>query len=171
MARTESTPDLPGCSSSSRCLPCPSQGCVPRKADQCGAGIRTGSCLFKAEEQRKVAVDTLPFQHACCADALPGRGNLDEDARSLDADLFVEVDQQAGFLNGGAGIKAEPGIDLCGYPAINDGEDLTAVRVASLSAAMLAEMSARSGFSAHGPFAAKAGTAATGWLLAARKGW
>ena len=53
--------------------------------DERDAGLGCGDGLVQAEEQRQVAVDAFLLQHFGGADALPGGGDLDEDAVAADA--------------------------------------------------------------------------------------
>jgi hypothetical protein len=58
-----------------------------RNEGDAGLGRRDG--LVQAEEQRQVAVDAFLLQDFGGADALPGGGDLDEDAVAADAGLVV----------------------------------------------------------------------------------
>ena len=60
------------------------------------------------------------------ADALPGRGDLDQDPLAVDSLGLVEVDQVMGLADGRLGVEGEPGIDLGRDPAGDDLEDLLA---------------------------------------------
>lgn len=74
--------------------------------DEGDASLGAGDGLAKAEEEGEVAVDVeLLLEVASGLDALPGRGNLDEDAVLGDANRLVESDEGLGlkrvFVKGG----------------------------------------------------------------------
>lgn len=70
--------------------------------DEGHTGLRACNGLFKAEEQREVAVDRiLCLKLAGSLDTLPGRGNLDEDAVLVDTELLVESDEVLGLREEG----------------------------------------------------------------------
>ena len=58
-----------------------------RNERDAGVGRRDG--LVQAEEQRKVAVDAFLLKDFGGADALPGGGDLDQDAVAADARMVV----------------------------------------------------------------------------------
>jgi hypothetical protein len=59
-------------------------------------------------------------------DALPGRGNLDEDALAVDSDALVEGNQLLGLCDGSFLVEGQPGIDFGRDPARDQREDLFA---------------------------------------------
>lgn len=112
-----------------------------------GLGARDG--LLEAEQEGEVAVDALLLEGARGLDALPRRGDLDEDALLGDADLLVELDEvlglggrcgnrvscvQAGLPRkerthlglGALGVEREGRVDLGRDAAGNNVEDLLA---------------------------------------------
>ncbi len=56
--------------------------------------------------------------------AFPGRGDLDEHALAVDAELLVEADEVAGLLDGGFGVEGKAGVDFGGNATGDDVEDL-----------------------------------------------
>src|SRR5438552_11843211 len=62
------------------------------------------------------------------ANAVPGRGDLDEDAFARDTGLLVTADERARLGDAGFDIEAEPGIDLGGDAAGDDFQNLEAER-------------------------------------------
>ena len=96
------------------------------RGDQRDAGLGAGDGLGEAEEQRQVAVDAFLLELLGGADALPGGGDLDEDALAVDAVGLIKADQPAGLLDGALGVEREPGIDLGRDAARDDLEDLLA---------------------------------------------
>lgn len=65
--------------------------------DEGDASLGAGDGLAEAEEEGEVAVDALLLEVAGGLDALPGRGDLDENAVLVDADRLVESDQGLGL--------------------------------------------------------------------------
>ena len=63
--------------------------------------------LAKTKQQCEIAVDPFLFQLAGCADSFPRAGNLDEDALSTDARLFIESDDPLGPLDGLVLVEGE----------------------------------------------------------------
>ena len=68
----------------------------------------------------------LGLQDVGSLDALPGGGDLDEDALLGDADLLVELDDVQGLVDRGLGVEGEAGVDLGGDLAGDDLQDLLA---------------------------------------------
>ena len=66
-------------------LDVPVEDAADEGRDQERAGVGGGRRLDEREQQREVAVDALALQHLGGADALPGRGELDQDALAADA--------------------------------------------------------------------------------------
>ena len=64
--------------------------------DEGGLGFGGGDGLVEAEEEGHVAVDALFLEDLGGLDALPGGGELDEDAVAGDAGLVVQGDDVAG---------------------------------------------------------------------------
>ncbi len=79
---------------------------------------------MKTEEQSHVAVDALLLEDLSCLDALPGGGELDENAIARDTGLVVEGDDCARFGDGSVDIVGEAGVDLGGDTARDDVENL-----------------------------------------------
>ena len=96
------------------------------RRDQRDPGLGAGDRLGEAEQQRQVAVDALVLELLGGPDALPGAGDLDQDALAVDARLLVHADQLAGLGQGALGVEAEAGIDLGRDAAGDDLEDLAA---------------------------------------------
>lgn len=95
--------------------------------DEVGTGLGAGDGLDEGEHEGQVAVDAvLGLQDVGGLDALPGGGDLDEDALLGDADLLVEVDDVQGLVDGGLGVEGEAGVDLGGDLAGDDLQDLLA---------------------------------------------
>ena len=95
--------------------------------DEVGAGLGTGDGLDEGEHEGQVAVDAvLGLQDVGSLDALPGGGDLDEDALLGDADLLVEFDDVQGLVDRGLGVEGEAGVDLGGDLAGDDLQDLLA---------------------------------------------
>lgn len=66
--------------------------------DEGDACLGASDSLFEAKEQSQVAVDTLvTLELASSLDALPGGGDLDQDAILLDANRVVERDELLGL--------------------------------------------------------------------------
>jgi hypothetical protein len=116
--------------------------------DQEGTGLSSSDSLDQGEHQGQVAVDAvLGLEDVSGLDTLVGGGDLDEDALLLDADLLVELveetklihaqkiatraistylDDLKGLVDGGLGVKGQPGVDFSGDLAGNDLENLLA---------------------------------------------
>jgi hypothetical protein len=82
--------------------------------------------LGHRKKEREVAVDAFFLADGCGLRALPGRGDLDEDALARGAEFFVEADEITRLLDGCFDIEGKPGIDLGGNAAGDDREDFTA---------------------------------------------
>ena len=76
-----------------------------------------------AEEESQVAVDALLLEHLGRADALPRRGDLDEDALPLGARRPRTADERVGLLDGRLRVEGEPRVDLGGDAPGHDLED------------------------------------------------
>ena len=96
------------------------------RGDQGDAGLGAGDRLGEAEEQRHVAVDALVLEPLGRANALPGRGDLDQDPLAIDAVGLVEADQPARLVDRRLSVEGEPGVDLGRDAAGDDLEDLLA---------------------------------------------
>jgi len=81
--------------------------------------------LAKGEEKGQVAVDTLDsLQVLGSLDALPGGGDLDENAVLVDTGLLVEADDLLCLGDGSLLVEGETSIDLSGDATRDDLEDL-----------------------------------------------
>src|SRR5437588_736956 len=80
----------------------------------------------KAEKQGQVAVDALFLELLGRADALPGRGDLDQDTLAIDALFLVEIDQVTSLAQGRLGVERESSVNLGRDPSGDDLEDLLA---------------------------------------------
>jgi hypothetical protein len=70
----------------------PIQDAADEGRDQEGAGLGGRDSLYFAEHQCQIAVyAVIALQDACGLDSFPGRGDLDQDAGFVDADVFVEL--------------------------------------------------------------------------------
>ncbi len=94
--------------------------------DEGSLGFGGGDGLVDAEEEGHVAVDALFFEDLGGLDALPGGGELDEDALAGDAGGLVLRDDVAGGGDGFVGVVGEAGVDFGGDAAGDDLEDLLA---------------------------------------------
>mmetsp|Transcript_25792 Transcript_25792/g.60729 ORF Transcript_25792/g.60729 Transcript_25792/m.60729 type:complete len:466 (-) Transcript_25792:95-1492(-) len=93
----------------------PVQDASRKGRHQIGVRLGGGRGLQKGKDERDVAVDALLFQNLGGLDALPGPGQLDEDAALVDAHLFVHLDDSPGPLDAGVNVVAEPDVDLGRY--------------------------------------------------------
>jgi hypothetical protein len=74
----------------------PVKNAANKGRDEVGTGLGGGDGLGEREHERQVGVDAvLRLQDLRRLDALPGRGNLDENAVLLNADLLVELGKSA----------------------------------------------------------------------------
>ena len=71
-------------------------------------------------------MDTFPFQLFGGADALPGRGNLDQYSVIADAGLVVKANEFAALGDRCFGVVAEASVNFGGNAARHDFEDLLA---------------------------------------------
>ena len=62
--------------------------------------VRAGDGLVQAEEQRQITVNPFLLEDLCGLDALPGGGDLYQDALATDAGLIVLGDDVAGPARG-----------------------------------------------------------------------
>lgn len=76
------------------------------------------------EDEGHVALDFIFEQRLAGLDALPGGGDLDEDAIGADACLFVEGDQSFGSLDCFIFVEGQPCIHLRGHESLDLLEDL-----------------------------------------------
>ena len=104
----------------------PVEDAADEGGDEGDLGFGAGDGLVEAEEQGHVAVDALFFEDLGGLDALPGGGELDEDALAGDAGGFVLLDDVAGGRDGLVDVVGEAGVDLGGDAAGDDLEDLEA---------------------------------------------
>ncbi|MNI79042.1 hypothetical protein D3C73_1354730 [compost metagenome] len=95
----------------------PVQHPANKRRDQECAGFGAGECLGEVEDQRQVALDALTLQFAGRANALPGGGELDEEALTWNARRLVQCDQAPGLGQACLLIEGQPRIDLARYPA------------------------------------------------------
>ncbi len=94
--------------------------------DESGFGFGGGDGLVEAEEEGHVAVNAFLLEDLGGLNALPGGGELDEDAIARDAGLVVQGDDRARFGDGLIDVVGEAGVDLGGDAAGDDVEDLAA---------------------------------------------
>jgi hypothetical protein len=109
----------------------PVENAADKGRDEEGAGLSGGDGLDLGEHEGQVAVDAvLGLQDLGGLDALPCRGELDEDALLIDALLLVElvllvtsceslnnytyVNDAQGLVYGGLGVEGETRVDLGG---------------------------------------------------------
>mmetsp|Transcript_55277 Transcript_55277/g.131288 ORF Transcript_55277/g.131288 Transcript_55277/m.131288 type:complete len:336 (-) Transcript_55277:8-1015(-) len=78
--------------------------------------LRLGTChrLVEVEEEGHVAGDPLLLQNACRLDALPGRRDLDQDPRLVDALLLVEPDDLPRLVQSRLNVEREARVHLRG---------------------------------------------------------
>jgi hypothetical protein len=81
--------------------------------------------LGEAEEKCQIAVDAFLLKNLRSSNALPGAGDLDQDAFARHALLLIERDELACLGDRRRGIKAQAGGDLRGYAARDHFENLT----------------------------------------------
>ncbi len=84
--------------------------------DERDAGLGAGDGLGEGKQQGQVAVDALFLEPLGGADALPGAGDLDQDALRANPGLGVEGDQLFGLDHGRLGVEGKSGVDLGRYP-------------------------------------------------------
>lgn len=95
--------------------------------DEGDTSLSASNSLREAEQERKVAVDTVvTLKLARSLDTLPGRGDLDEHTLLLDANGLVEGDELLGLLLGGLLVEGEASVNLSGHTARDDLQDLLA---------------------------------------------
>ncbi len=94
--------------------------------DERGARVGAGHGLREAEEQRHVRAHALLLERLGRADALPGRGELDEHALLADALLRVERDDAARARQRARRVEAEARVDLGRDVARHELQDLAA---------------------------------------------
>ena len=95
--------------------------------DESHASLSASDRLSEAEEEGEVAVDAIiTLELAGSLDALPRRGDLDEDALLLDADRLVERDKFLRLLFRGLLVEGETCVNLGGDTARDDLQDLLA---------------------------------------------
>ena len=104
----------------------PVEDAADERRDQEHAGLRAGRRLREREQQRQVAVDALPLEDLRRADALPRRGDLDEDALAPDAALLVGADDPPRLVDRGRGVEGKIRIDLRRDPPGHDAGKLRA---------------------------------------------
>jgi len=68
--------------------------------------------LRETENERQVAGNSFLFQHLSRFDSFPGRGNLDENARLINAHFLVHGNERTSLLDRCLGIKGEARVDL-----------------------------------------------------------
>lgn len=88
------------------------------------AHLGAGNGLGQAKNECQVAGDSLCFQDLGGLNALPGGGNLDEDAGLVDSLFLVELDEGSGLFDGRLGVKGKTGVDLRRDVSGNDLGDL-----------------------------------------------
>lgn len=69
----------------------PIEDATDERRDEEGAGFGGSNGLYKRKHQGQVAVDALFLEDFCGFDALPSRGNLDQNAGLVNADIFVKL--------------------------------------------------------------------------------
>ena len=89
-------------------------------------GARDG--LRQREKQSHVAVDAFPLEHFAGANALPRRGDLDEDAFASDALPLVEFDESVRLGDERLGVEGHVRVRLGRDAARNDLQNLHAKR-------------------------------------------
>ena len=92
--------------------------------DQSHSRFGARNRLGEAEEQSQVAVDAFFLQPLGGADALPGAGDLDQNALTADAFRLVQRDEFTGLGDGALGIEAQARGDFGGYAAGNHLQNL-----------------------------------------------
>ncbi len=98
----------------------PVEDAAHERGDQEGTGFGTGAGLGEGKQQGQVGLDAFLFQHLGGADALPGGGQLDQDAIVADACFVVEADQFASLGDAGVGVEGETGVHFGGDAARDD---------------------------------------------------
>lgn len=105
----------------------PVQDTADKGADEEGVRLGGGDGLDQAEHKGQVAVDAVvALQDLSGLDALPGGGDLDEDAVLGDPFSLVELDDVQGLVDRGLGVEGEAGVNLGRDLAGDDLEDLLA---------------------------------------------
>ena len=95
--------------------------------DEERAGLSGRYGLGQREHEGQVAVDAvLALQGVGGLDALPGAGDLDEDALLADPDRLVQVDDVQRLVDAGLRVEAEARVDLGAHLARDDLQDLLA---------------------------------------------
>src|SRR5581483_11256311 len=82
--------------------------------------------LGEAEQEREITVNPLALKALGGPHALPGAGDLDEDALAAEPGLLVQPDQPSSLGQRSLGVEAQSRIDLSRNPAGDDSEDFTA---------------------------------------------
>ena len=95
--------------------------------DEGDTSLGARNSLREAEEEGEVAVDAVvALELARSLDALPGRGDLDQDTLTLDTDRLVEGNEVLGLRLGCCLVEGQLGVDLSGDTAGDDRENLLA---------------------------------------------
>ena len=89
------------------------------RRNQSHSGFGARDRLGEAEEQCQIAVDSFLLQPLGRPDALPGAGDLDQNALAADAFLLIQRDELAGLGDGALSIEAQAGGDFGGNAAGN----------------------------------------------------
>src|SRR4029434_9876507 len=68
-------------------------------------------------------MNVLALENLCCAQTLPGPGDLDQHTLRRDAAVRIQVNQSPRLFDGRARVAREPSVDLRGYTSLDQFDD------------------------------------------------
>ena len=101
----------------------PVQNTAHKRRNQVYASFGTCTRLCEGEQQSQVTVDPFFFQLFSGANALPGRGQFDQDTVVADARIVVQFDQAFCFGNRRFGVVGQASINFSRDTARNELQD------------------------------------------------
>src|SRR5207248_2442 len=104
----------------------PVENTAHKGRDELDTCVRAGDCLRERKEQREITVDAFFLKFLGGLDPFPSRRDLDENAFTGNAGLFVESDYFAGFGGTAFRVEGQPSVNFCRDAAWDNFQNLQA---------------------------------------------